>query len=218
VQHALAIPDAELAARLIEPIALSTGFQGQLNTALEWMSALPEANVHTRPRLCVYHAVLLMFTNQMEAAEARVLQAERSIQEGMPSEQAKTILGWALNIRGDIVLNHGDIPQAVSLAYQALTLLPEAEVLPHTGALATTIRAYLVSGDVTLATEREVAAAVAFIRPSGNQFSIVSSTCLLARLHVLQGRLRFAAATYRQLIQLVSRPEVLQTMFSSIFY
>src|SRR5262249_27290236 len=59
---------------------------------------------------------------------------------------------------------------------------------------------------------------VAFIRPSGNQFSIVSSTCLLARLHVLQGRLRFAAATYRQLIQLVSRPEVLQTMFSSIFY
>jgi LuxR family maltose regulon positive regulatory protein len=218
VEHALAIPDAELAARLIEPIALSTGFQGQLNTALEWMSALPEAIVHTRPRLCVYHAVLLMFTNQMETAEARVLQAERSIQERMPAEQAKTILGWALNVRGDIVLNHGDIPQAVSLANQALALLPEAEVIPHTGALATKIRAYLVSVDVTLATERDVAAAVTFIRPSGNQFSIVSSTCLLARLHVLQSRLRHAAATYRQLIQLVSRPEVLQTMFSSLFY
>jgi LuxR family maltose regulon positive regulatory protein len=218
VQHALAIPDTELAARLIEPIALSTGFQGQLNTALEWMSALPEALVRTRPRLCVYHAVLLMFTNQMEAAEARVLQAERSIQEGMPAEQAKTIMGWVLNIRGDIVLNHGDIPQAVSLAQKALMLLPEAEVIPHTGALATTIRAYLMSGDVTLATEHEVSAAVAFIRPSGNQFSIVSSTCLLARLHVLQGRLHQAAAAYEQVAQMVSRPEVLQTMFSSIFY
>jgi len=57
VQHALAVPDAELAARLIEPIALSTGFQGQLNTVLEWMNALPEALVRTRPRLCVYYAV-----------------------------------------------------------------------------------------------------------------------------------------------------------------
>jgi len=218
VQHALAVPDAELAARLIEPIALSTGFQGQLNTVLEWMNALPEALVRTRPRLCVYYAVLLLFTNQPEAAETRLQQAERGIEEGMPAEQAQAILGWVLDIRGDIALDHGDIPQAVSLAHHALELLPEAEVIPRTGALATTTRAYLVSGDVTSDSESEVAAAVAVIRPSGNQFSTVNSTCLLARLHILQGRLRQAAATYAQLVQVVPRPEVLQTAFSSIFY
>jgi LuxR family maltose regulon positive regulatory protein len=218
VQHALAVPDAELAARLIEPIALSTGFQGQLNTVLGWLNALPEALVRTRPRLCVYFAVLLTFTKQPEAAETRLQQAERCVQEGMPAEQALAILGWVLDIRGNIALDHGDIPQAVSLAQQALALLPEAEVIPRTSALATTSRAFLVSGDVTFETEQEVVAAVTFIRPSGNQFSTVNSTCLLARLHILQGRLRQAAATYAQLVQVVPRPEVLHTAFSSIFY
>jgi LuxR family maltose regulon positive regulatory protein len=218
VQHALAAPDAELAARLIEPIALSTGFQGQLNTVLEWMNALPEALMRTRPRLCASYALLLTVINQLEAAEARLPEAERGIQEGLPAEQAQIIMGYVLDILGDITLFSGDIPQAISLARQALVLLPEAEVIPHTGALATTIRAYLVSGDVTSVSEREVAAVVAFIRPSGNLFSTVNGICLLARLHVLQGRLRQAAATYRQVVQAVPRPEVLQTLYGSLFY
>src|SRR6266516_3236064 len=102
---------------------------------------------------------------------------------------------------------------AISLAHQACELLPEAEVIPPVGTLVTTIRAYLVSGDVTAATEHEFATAVALIRPSDNPFGAVSSIGLLARLHVLQGRLRQAAATYAQVEQAVPRPEVLHTLF-----
>ncbi len=72
----------------------------------------------------------------------------------------------------------------------ALESLPKTEVIPRAGPLVAMIRAYLVSGDVTSDTEHEVAAAVAFARSSGNLFAIVSSTCLLAHLHRLQGRLR----------------------------
>ena len=218
VQHALAIPDAELAARLIEPIALSVTLQGQISTALEWMNVLPEALIRTRPLLCVYYASLLILINQLEAAEARVREAERGVQEEMPAEQARTLLGYVLSTRAGIALFSGDIPQAVSLAQQALELLPEAEVILRAGALATTIRAYLVSGDVTHATEHEVAAADVFIRTSDHLFATVSSMTLLARLHVLQGRLRQAAAAYAQLVQVVPRPEMLQTAFSSLFY
>jgi LuxR family transcriptional regulator, maltose regulon positive regulatory protein len=46
----------------------------------------------------------------------------------------------------------------------------------------------------------------------------VSSITVLARLHVLQGRLRQAAATYAQVVQVVSRPEVLQTLYTSLYY
>jgi LuxR family maltose regulon positive regulatory protein len=218
VQHALAAPDVELAARLIEPIALHVTLHGQIYTVLGWLNALPEALVRTRPRLCVDYALLLTFTNQLEAAEASLEEAERGIQEGIPTEQARIIMGYVFTIRGDIVQFSGDIPRAVSLAQQALALLPEAEVILRTGALATTIRAFLVSGDVTPATEHEVAAAVAFIRNSDNLFGIVSSLCLLARLHILQGRLHQAAATYAQMVRVVPRPEVLQTAFSSLFY
>jgi hypothetical protein len=73
-------------------------------------------------------------------------------------------------------------------------------------------------GDVTPASEHAVAAAVALIRTTDNPFAAVSSICLLARLHILQGRLRQAAATYARVVQVVPRPEVLQTTPSSLFY
>jgi LuxR family maltose regulon positive regulatory protein len=218
VQHALVAPDVELAARLIEPIALPVTLHGQLYTVLGWLNALPEALVRTRPRLSVDYALLLTFTNQLEAAESRLQEAELGVQKEVLASQARIIMGYVLTIRGDIAQFSGDIPQAVSLSHQALDLLPEAEVILRTGALATMIRSYLVSGDVTPATEQEVATAVALIRTSDNLFGIVSSLCLLARLQVLQGRLHQAAATYAQMVQVVPRTEVLQTAFSSLFY
>lgn len=217
VQHALAVPDAELAARLIEPIALPAAFQGQISTVLGWLNALPKALVRTHPRLCVYYARLLTFTNQLEATKELLQQAERGAQE-LPAEQAQTILGWVLGNRAALAALSGDVERAVSLARQALTLLPEAEVFPRMGAIVSTALAYEVSGDVTTDSEREVAAAVALVRTSDNPFAAVSSICLLARLYVLQGRLHQAAATYEQVVQMVPRPEVLQTMYISLYY
>ncbi len=199
---------------MIGSIALPVTNQGQIYTVLRWMNALPEALVCARPRLCVYYASLLMLTNQLEEAEAHLQDAERGIQEEMPAEQTRIIMGWVLAVRGTIALFSGDMPQAVSLEQQALELLPEAEVIPRAAALATTIRAYLESGDVTSNTEH----AVASIRASGNLFSTVSSMSLLAWLHILQGRLHQAVSTYAQVVQVVPQPEVLQTMFSGLFY
>jgi LuxR family maltose regulon positive regulatory protein len=161
---------------------------------------------------------LLTYTNQLEAAEELLQEAEQGIQEEVSASQAQIIMGYLLDNRADITLFSGDIPQAISQARQALALLPEAEVIPHTSALATTIRAYLVTGDVTSEIEHAVAEAVAFIRPSGNLFATVSGMTLLARLYVLQGRLRQASAAYAQVVQVVPRPDVLHTAFSSLFY
>ena len=217
VQHTLAVPDVERAARLIEPIALSVAFQGQISTVIGWMNALPEALHNAHPLLCVHYAVLLIFTNQFEAAEELLREAERCVQD-LPAEQARIILGWLLNVRAGIAGLSGNITYEVSLAHQALGLLPEAEMIARMGALMAAARAYELSGDVTPATEREVAAAEAFIRTSANPFTAVSSICLLARLYVLQGRLRKAAATYEQVVQVVPRPEVLHTAHTSFYY
>ena len=217
VQHALAAPDFELAARLIESTMRSVPPLGQISTVLGWMNTLPAALVRARPFLCVYHASFLQFTHQFEAAEARLQEAERSVQE-MPAEQAQTFMGYVLAIRAGMAGYSGDIMHGVALARQALALLPEAEVIPRAGLMVTVARAYLVSGDVTPESERVFTAADALIRASGNPFAAVSGLTLLARLHVLQGRLRQAAATYEQVVQVVPRPAVLQTMFNSLLY
>ncbi len=219
VQHALAVPDVELAARLIEPIAFPIVFHlGQIDTVRGWMNALPEALVRAHPLLCVQQASYLMFTNQLEAAEARLQDAERGIQEEMPAEQTRTIRSYVLTIRGGIANLAGETMQGVSLARQALELLPEAEVVLRMGALVTTAHAYLASGDVTPDSEREVAAADALIHIAGDLLAFERSKTLLGRLYVLQGRLRQAATTYEQVRQSLPGSEALQISFGSLFY
>jgi len=199
VQHALAVPDVELAARLIEPIALPAALTGQLSTVLGWLNVLPEAQVRTRPFLCIYHAGLLMLTNQLEAAEARLRDAERGIQAEMPAEQAQTIQGWVLALRGTTAGFAGDMLYAASLARQALELLPEMEIVPRVAATLAVPPPYEEHGDVTLATEHKVAVDHAFISTSGIPFASMSSLARLARVHVLQGKLHQAVAMYEEL-------------------
>jgi ATP/maltotriose-dependent transcriptional regulator MalT len=160
---------------------------------------------------------MLSQTNQFQAAEARLQEAERGLQV-ISAEQTRDITGEILTLRANIASLSGDVVRAVSLGRQALALLSEAEVIPRAAALGNTIGAYQVSGDVTTTTEREVAAAVACIRASDNLITTVISMCLLAHLHVLQGQLRRAATTYAPVVQTVPHPEVLHTFFSNHFY
>ena len=216
VYHALAIPDVELAARLIEPIMLPLTFQGQISTVLDWIHALPDELVRSRPFLSMYYARLLMYTNQLEAAESRVQEIERRLVEEMPT--TSIIQGWVFSTLAGIAGLSGHTTRAIALARRALELLPESETIPRIGATIIVARAYEVNGDVTRAVEHEAAAAVSLIRSSHSPFAIVSGITLLARMHVLQGRLRQAEAVYAQLTQALPVPEVLQTLFTSFHY
>jgi LuxR family maltose regulon positive regulatory protein len=198
--------------------ALSIIFhRGQIDTVRGWMTVLPEALVRARPLLCIQQASYLMFTNQLELAEARLEEAERGIQE-LPAEQARTIWSYVLGTRAGIANLAGETMQGVSLARQALELLPEMALNLRTGALVTAVHAYLVSGDVTPDSEREITAADALIQTAGHLLAVERSITLLGRLYVLQGRLRQAAATYEQVRQALPGSEVLQTSFGSLFY
>lgn len=229
IHHALAIPDAELAAHLIEAIAIPVthlneaiaspvALQGRISTVLGWLAGLPEAIMRTHPLLCAEHAVLLMFTNQWEASKARLQTAERGIREGMPAEQAQMIRGLALACRASFDCFSGDLPRAISLAHQALALLPETDVISRIGLLGIVHLAYLVSGDVTLPTEHEAAAALALARRVGNRLTTAAIMGKLARMHVLQGKLKRAAAVYAQIVQEALQEEVLQTSYACFFY
>jgi len=219
VQHALAAPDFERATSLIEQWAIPLALGGEINTVLAWLNTLPDELVRARPFLCLSHASLLTLTNRLEAAEARLQDAERCVQRGMPAEPAQIILGWVFLTRAGLALFFGAITQAVSLAHRALTLLPETEGDVRSSAILTAASAFLVSGDVTIVPEREVVLAEASVRASGNPHTAIRGICLLARLHVLQGRLRAAAAVYGQGLQLMPLPEVLQTLvINNLFY
>ncbi len=211
VQHALAALDLERAADLIEQHSVVVLGWGQVHTVLGWLKSLPGALMHARPRLCAIHAFTLVATHQLEAGQARLQDAERSLKTTMPVEH-RAIHGQVAVIRAYMARYCGDLVDSVARARQALTLLAETEMFWHAAASVYAAHTYLVSGDVTPESERLVTTTLAPARSSGNQSLLLRSLILLARLRGLQGRLHQTASTYEQAVQLIGGHEVLQVL------
>ncbi len=223
VTHALAIPDVEHAARLIEQYAQFTNFPSQFQALLGWLNRLPDALVRTQPSLCLMHAITLMLTHQLEKSSARLRDAERCLEVEMPAEQRRTILGQLAAFRSQLARLVGDYERCIPLAQQALELLPETKemsltLMLHASALGTAANAYLVDGDMTPTTERFVELTVASVRALGNLPTTMRSISNLARLQMLQGRLHQVAVTIEQAAQLAAEHGGLQALINGADY
>ncbi len=207
VQHALTAADGERVAHLIEQHGLRIIVGGQVYTVLRWLSALSDPLIRARPMLCIIHALALLFTNQMAAAEARVLDAERCIQHDTPTAQVHLIQGRAAAIRANIARYTGDLAGCVAYAQQVLRVLPETETIARTIARLHVVRAFRVSGAVTEDAEQRASALIAPFQAADNLLGTLAAITNLARLQVLQGRLHAAAATYRELAQIAANPD-----------
>src|SRR5215471_9038964 len=103
-------------------------------------------------------------------------------------------------------------------------LLPETESIPLTRmsrvvAILGATCSYLISGDVTPASERQLVESVEFIRTSSNYRLLTFRIfALLAQFQILQGRLHQAFATYEEAMQVVSQLEELQVVANSPVY
>jgi LuxR family maltose regulon positive regulatory protein len=227
IQHALAAQDWEWAARLIEEYGLQPLLSGQVQTVLGWLNAFPAAFTPLRPLLCVIYAGGLMLSNQFEAAEERLHDAERALQPNTPDDLARVVRGGVALLRGSIIYCAGDLAQAISLIQEALVLLPETttnaaarmmNAIARSVATARAATAYKLTGDVTAASEQRTADSIAEARAAGTLTATLNSYTYLASLQVLQGRLRAAAATYAEIERLVPGQDALQALSSSPAY
>jgi LuxR family maltose regulon positive regulatory protein len=207
VQHALMAVDDERVAHLIEEHGLRIIVGGQVHTLLRWIGALADPLIRARPMLCIIHALALLFTNQVAAAEARLLDAERYIQHDTPTAQILLIQGRAAAIRANIARYTGDLAGCVAYAQQVLRLLPESETIARTIAVLHVARIFRVSGAVTEETEQRASALIAPFQTAGNLLGTLAAITNLARLQVLQGRLQAAAATYGNMAQIAATPD-----------
>jgi LuxR family maltose regulon positive regulatory protein len=127
-------------------------------------------------------------------------------------------VGWATVLRASLALYTGDLAGCVTLGRQALSLLPETMAAIREVAMVHVSYEYLVRGDVTPATERLVAQVAAMTHRSANLTAMLRTWTNLARLHVLQGRLRQAAATYEEVARAVPEQHILPALVGSPAY
>jgi LuxR family transcriptional regulator, maltose regulon positive regulatory protein len=174
--------------------------------------------VRSRAWLCILHAITLLFTNQLAAAEDRLQAAEQCMQADAPIAQAQIMRGHVATIRGAIVHFSGNLAASVALAERALELLPATEVLSRPLALVLAAHAYQVSGDVTPTTERAALASIEPVRASGNLLAYLGALLNIAELQVVQGRSHQAAANYREAAHVALGTGGLQMLVGSPAY
>jgi LuxR family transcriptional regulator, maltose regulon positive regulatory protein len=228
IHHALVAQDWDRAARLIEMHGLVLMLSGQVQTVLGWLNTLPALVRQRRPLLLVHWASALMFTNQFEAAELRLEEAERCLPSDTPDELARLVRGRAALCRGIIGSLVGDLPRTFRFMQRALALLPEAPANESIGVMSARARAvaavylaevaYQLTGDVTIKREQRAVDAILPVRVTGYSTEIVHSYTSLAALHMLQGRLRAATATYAEVERLVPGQDALQALIGSPAY
>jgi LuxR family maltose regulon positive regulatory protein len=235
VLHALAAPDFDRAANLIERYGMQMVVSSELVTLQRWLDALPEETITARPWLCICHAWARYYVGLREEVEPRLKDAERALQSG-PGERVSAlnetdkrhIAGNIAALRAYIALQNEELDRVEPLAQRALELLPEEDparatsaialaaqqafgTLPEAGYARATSAIALAEtprqqGDLA-ASEKAYARAKEIAEQSGNLPMAVSAVAYMAYQQAKQGRLHKAHATLLDALALAVGPD-----------
>ncbi|MFN8444414.1 MAG: LuxR C-terminal-related transcriptional regulator [Caldilineaceae bacterium] len=217
IRHALVARDFVRAAGLVELSWPAMDGSFQAATWLSWARALPDVLVRARPALSVAYAWALLNGGELEAAEARLRDAERWLATlaadpqrldapatemvVVDEEQFRNLPMSIATARAYRSQAAGDLPGSIKYGQQALDLLPADAYLRRGPAAALLGLAQWASGDLEAAF-RTLAEAMAGFQQAGNLHFALSVTMGLVEIRTVQGRLREAIQINRQSLQL----------------
>jgi LuxR family maltose regulon positive regulatory protein len=209
VRHALAAGDVERAAELVELAIPALLRSRQEPTIRGWVDALPDEVVRVRPVLAVGLIGALMSVGEFEDVEARLRDAEQSLENpGMvvvDTEELARVPGAIQMYRAALALVRGDTPATIRHAHLAIERARVDDHLTRAGASAILGLAFWGDGDLEAA-HRAYSATVEGMRRIGYLSDILGCSIPLADIRITQGRLGDALRTYEQALRLASRP------------
>jgi len=205
IAHALAVPDYGNAANLIEQGLQNMDLISRQPLLVSWIDSIPIEILMAHPWLCAYRAYGDYWTGHRERAEDWLLKAEQSSKTVFATNniEFERLQGFIAAVRAHTALVIEDIPNALEMAKQALSLLPEGDMMRSTTGIALGV-VYWAMGD---AVKSEQAFQNAQLQASRIQTAFaVAPTCYLGLQQIKQGRLQVAMATFREALRLASSP------------
>ena len=222
IRHALCAEDFERAADLIELAGPTVEESSQAAAWLTWAGALPDELIRARPVLGVWYAYALLGRGEIEAAEARLTDAEHWLEtpgevgarSALPTvavdePQLRSLLATIAVARAYRAQALGDAPGAVRHAQRVLELMPEGEHFRRGQAIALMGMTYWANGDLEAA-DRVFAGYSSGLLAIGNLPDAISTASVLPDFRLPLGRLREAADSVTRVLQvLTDRGELL---------
>jgi LuxR family transcriptional regulator, maltose regulon positive regulatory protein len=139
LHHALAAEDTNLVVR-----QMSAGLQDVINredrsTLERWLRLLPEETIQRHPELLMIRVWALEFLWRLDVQAQVIKQVERLLdaKDGvtMPDDHLRMVRGQILAIQGQQAYFRNQIPQAIDLCRQGLSLLPLSWTFVRGGAM-----------------------------------------------------------------------------------
>ena len=212
--HALAVPDYILAADLAEQQVLSMVGGSQITTYLEWIRAIPDSVIFTRPYLCAGAGWAYSLTWQPEAAEQFVQAGEAALPRykslfADPENRFITqdeVRGHLTAIQAHCARIRGDFRAAIEYCQQALTELPpNVYTVRCIVSLILGQLRHLDYGELETARPALIDAYQMAHKSGENSYAAVYALGLLGNIDVVEGRLHEAEVRCTQAIELGSK-------------
>jgi LuxR family maltose regulon positive regulatory protein len=205
IHHAVKAQDFDRVAGLIEKASHTILMkQGETNTILSWLKAIPYEVIRSRPKLNVAYAWALFYELKIDEIEPRLTDAERA----MHTEPDNDALAEVDTIRATVAILKGSSSQAIELFQKATGRLSEANVAMRGIVSLGLGYARMVGGDLSEA-NHNLDEAVAVNEAAGNISIAIKAAIFLAYVRIVQGRLHQATEALQQVFQLAGRWDLL---------
>ncbi len=196
VSHGFMTGDITRVAGLVEEHALTMVYQGNLATLAAWLDRFPDKVMVTRPWLCIAQAWTLVYTGQLDAIDRPLQIANQNLAAG-----EQRIKGHSAAIRAYAALLNWDAFSGMEFAREALTYLPEDDLMARGLVAMVPAIAYYGNGDLEEAS-RTITEAIVASQAVGDLYVAINALCELADIQMTQGQLHKAAATCRDALQM----------------
>ncbi len=219
IDHAVAANDFELAADQIELTWHDMDRSFQEAKWLKWVETLPDALIRLRPVLSAEYGWALLDTGQFEAAESRLQDAVRWLENPshdmvvVDKREYEALPATIAAGQAYLALGKGDHAATKRYVQQALELVSDDDHFYRGIPTVTLGMAQWAEGELNAA-EDSFAAAIVHFQRADNLLFAVSGMLALAQIKVRLGQLHEAAATYAHALRVIA--ESGQPLFRSI--
>jgi LuxR family maltose regulon positive regulatory protein len=195
-RHAFAGRDWERAVRLLERIGTELYYQDRITALHSWLQGLPQETLERSPRLALYLSYALIRLGFVRQAEDPMKIAD----DALTLEDNPVELSLVRLIKAQLSLAT-DIPHAISLAQEAIELLPEG--MPHERSLGYLVigLAFMLKGECA-ESERAFATTRSLAEISNHDWVQLAEFGGSSALLMQQGKLEESAVLARRILKL----------------